>query len=90
MPAFVKTPKFIIGTLVVLWVIYVVYANFQPRTVDFYLLPYFLTLQVRLSAVIIGSGVFGVGATVVVQYFWRRRSSKNASSAAPTSSSTVA
>ena len=40
MPAFVKNPKFIIGTIVVLWVAYVIYANFQIEMVTFYLLPF--------------------------------------------------
>ena len=40
MPAFAKNPKFIIGTIVVLWVAYVIYANFQIEMVTFYLLPF--------------------------------------------------
>src|SRR5208283_386610 len=63
MPAFVKSPKFIIGTIVVLWVAYVIYANFQIEMVTFYLLPFnILKLQLRLSAVIIGAAIFGAVA----------------------------
>jgi len=89
MPAFVKNPKFIIGTLVVLWVAYVIWANFaEAHTVDFFLVPYLLKLQVRLSAAIIGAAIFGSVVTLVIQYFWRR--SKNGSSTAPLSNKTLA
>jgi hypothetical protein len=93
MPAFAKNPKFIIGTLVILWVAYIIYANFQIEMVTFYLLPFnILKLQLRLSAVIIGAAIFGVVATLVIQMLWRRPS-KNGSSmpaATPPSSKTVA
>ena len=93
MPAFAKNPKFIIGTLVVLWVAYIIYANFQIEMVTFYLLPFnILKLQLRLSAVIIGAAIFGVVATLVIQMLWRRPS-KNGSSmpaSTPPSSKTVA
>lgn len=77
MPAFVKNPKFIIGTLVVLWVAYVIYANFQLKPVDFYLLPFGGVLQFPLSVVVIGAAIFGALATLIVQWLWKR-SSKNA------------
>jgi len=80
MPAFAKNPKFILGAIVVLWIIYVIYANFAPEPIPVYLLPFgALQLSFRLSAVIIGAAVFGSAATVVIQWLWRRRSSKNAS-----------
>ena len=86
MPAFAKNPKFIIGTLVVLWVAYVIYANFQVDMVTFYLLPFsILKLQLKLSAVIIGAAIFGAVATLAVQWLWRRPS--NNSSSATTSPS---
>ena len=94
MPAFAKNPKFIIGTLVVLWVAYVIYANFQIEMVTFYLLPFnILKLQLRLSAVIIGAAIFGAVATIVVQWLWRRPSNNTSSATSPSSaprSSTVA
>ena len=69
MPAFVKNPKFIIGTIVVLWVAYVIYGNFQIDMVTFYLLPFnILKLQLRLSAVIIGAAIFGALATIVIHW----------------------
>ena len=83
MPAFAKNPKFIIGTIVVLWVAYVIYANFQIDMVTFYLLPFsILTLKLRLSAVIIGAALFGSIATIVIHWLWVRPS--NSSSAATT------
>jgi hypothetical protein len=89
MPAFVKNPKFIIGTIVVLWVAYVIYANFQIDMVTFYLLPFnLLKLQLRLSAVIISAAIFGSLATIVTQWLWRRpsNSSSSAASSSPRSS----
>lgn len=86
MPAFAKNPKFIIGAIVVVWVAYIIYANFQIEMVTFYLLPFnILKLQLRLSAVIIGAAIFGALATLVVQWLWRRPS--NSSSAASSSAS---
>ncbi|MGA9722621.1 MAG: hypothetical protein WBQ86_09220 [Candidatus Binatus sp.] len=96
MPAFVKNPKFIIGTIVVLWVAYVIYANFQIDMVTFYLLPFnMLKLQLRLSAVIIGAAIFGSLATIVIHWLWVRPSNSSSAASAPTSpssprSSTVA
>jgi len=96
MPAFAKNPKVIIGTIVVLWVAYIIYANFQPKFVDFYLLPFGVVLQFKLSTVIIGAALFGVLATLTIQYLWRRSSNEVSSVASPSSpppaprSSTVA
>jgi hypothetical protein len=96
MPAFAKNPKFIIGTIVVLWVAFVIYANFQMEMVTFYLLPFnILKLQVRLSAVIIGAAIFGAVATIVIQWLWRSPSKSSSAATAPPSppapkSSTVA
>ncbi|HEY6419937.1 MAG TPA: hypothetical protein VIX59_13115 [Candidatus Binataceae bacterium] len=88
MPAFVKTPRFIVGTILVLWVAYVLYANFQLDPVRFYLLPFhILELQLRLSAVVIGAAVFGAIVTFVTQWLWRR--SKNDSPVTVVSSRTV-
>ena len=85
MPSFLKNPKFIVGAIVVLWVAYVIYNNLE-KSVDFYLLPFnVLTLQLRVSAVVIGSAIFGAIVTLVIQFLWKRRS-KNASPVAPASS----
>ncbi len=96
MPAFVKSPKFIIGTIVVLWVAYIIYANFQIDMVTFYLLPFnMLKLQLRLSAVLIGAAIFGSVATIIIHWLWVRPSNSSSAATAPTSpssprSSTVA
>jgi hypothetical protein len=74
MPAFAKNPKVIIGTLVILWVAYVIYANFQPKMVDFYLLPFGVVLQIKLSSVIIGAAIFGAVVTIVIHWLWTRPS----------------
>jgi hypothetical protein len=84
MPAFVKNPKFIIGTIVVLWVAYVIYANFQIDMVTFYLLPFnVLKLQLRLSAVIIGAAIFGAVAAIVIQWLWQRPSNSSSAVTSP-------
>jgi hypothetical protein len=85
MPAFAKNPKVIIGTIVVLWVAYIIYANFQPKVVDFYLLPFGVIIQFKLSSVIIGAAIFGVLATLIIQYLWRRPSNDTSSVASPSS-----
>jgi hypothetical protein len=92
MPAFVKSPKFIIGAIVVLWVAFIIYANFQLAPVEVRLLPFkILVFQLRVSAVVIGSAIFGSVVTLVIQFLWNRRSSsKNAASAGAPSSSTTA
>ena len=84
MPAFAKNPKFIIGTLVILWVAYVIYANFQIDMVTFYLLPFnILKLQLRLSAVIIGAAIFGSLATIVIHWLWTRPSNSSVAVTTP-------
>jgi uncharacterized integral membrane protein len=94
MTEFWKRPKFWIGAIIVLWLVYLIYANSQPAPVEIHLIPWFVTLQLKLSAIIIGSGIVGALITLAIQYFWRRRgSSKNAavsSPAPPLSTSTVA
>lgn len=79
MPDFVKNPKFIAGTLVILWVVWVIYANFQLNPIQIKILPFAADLQFRVSAVIIGAAIFGAVVTLAVQFLWKRRSSKNGS-----------
>jgi len=94
MREFWKRPKFWIGLIIILWVAYIVYANFQLSPVEIRLIPFFATLQLKISAIIIGSAVVGCAATLGVQFFWRRRASSKAglqaSAAAASSSKTVA
>ncbi len=89
MPKFVKNPKFIIGAIVTLWAAYVVWANFQLEPVKVRLLPFDVTLDFRVSAVIIGAVIFGSAVTLIVQWLWRRRSSKNASESAAASAAST-
>ncbi len=89
MPAFVKNPKFIVGAIIVLWVAYVLWANFQMEPVKVHVIPLTATLDFRVSAVIIGAAIFGSIVTLVVQWLWRRRSSKNTSASAAASSTSA-
>ncbi len=85
MPDFIKTPRFIISAIVLLWVIYIVYANFQVDMVKFYLLPFgVLTLQLKLSAIVIGAAIFGALVIVAIQFMWRRGSSNPSTSSSAT------
>jgi uncharacterized integral membrane protein len=90
---FWKRPKFWAALILVLWVAYIIYANYQLSPVEIRLVPWFVTLQVSVSAIIVVSAVAGCMLTFVIQFYWRRGSSKNASvstAAAATSSSPVA
>ncbi len=88
MPQFWKNPKFIAGTILVLWVAYVIEENFKLDPITISLLPK-VTLQFRVSAVIIGAAIFGSAVTLLIQFFWRRRSKNASSSAAPPASSST-
>jgi len=81
-PAFLKSPKFIGGTIVVLWAVYVVYWNHRLDPINIRLFPLLKPMQLNVSSVIIGAAVFGCLATLTVQLFWRRGRSKNGSTAA--------
>ncbi len=81
MPSFVKNPKFIIGALIVLWLVYVIIANYQSAlTIE--LLPFGVVLSIRTSFVIVASAIFGALVTLAIQFLWKRRSSKKASTSA--------
>ena len=88
-PAFVKNPRFIGGTIVFLWVAYVVYCNYRLNPIDIQLVPFVKPAQLSVSSVIIGSALFGFLATVVVQFFWRRGRSKNGSEAVTASTAST-
>jgi hypothetical protein len=92
LPAFLKSPKVIGGAIVILWVIYVITANFQLDPIKIRLLPFIVSLQLKVSAVIIGAAIFGAVVTLVVQHQWKRRNSSNPTSVSPpgASSKTVA
>ena len=90
MPTFLKNPRFIVGTIVVLWLAYVIFENFRLEPIQIKLIPFIATLQLRVSAVIIGAAIFGSVGTLVIQFLWRRRSKNTSSSAPELSSNTVA
>ncbi len=88
MPQFVKNPKVIIGTIVVLWVAYVISANLNLE-IDVRLIPFAATLDFKVPAVMIASAIFGSGATLIIQWLWKRRSSKNGSASAAASAAST-
>jgi hypothetical protein len=92
-PAFVKNPKFIGATIIVLWVAYVVYWNYRLEPINIQLFPFIKPAQLSVSSVIIGAALFGCLATLAIQFFWRRGGSNNgalSSTASADSTKTVA
>lgn len=86
MPKFAKNPKVIIGAIVVAWLAYVIYENFQLEAVDIRLLPFaLLALKIPVSTILLGAAIFGSAATLFIQWLWKRRSSKNGSASAAAS-----
>jgi uncharacterized integral membrane protein len=79
MPAFVKTPRFIISTIFLIWLISTIWQNHNVEAVNIYYAP-FLRLQVRLIWVLISTAVLGAFIALVIQYMWTHRASKNAAS----------
>lgn len=78
MPAFLKSPRFIISAIVVAWIAYVIYFNSRLDPIQFKLLP-FVGLQINVSAVILGGIVVGAILALWIQSLWRRwRASRNA------------
>ena len=90
---FWKRPKFWAALILVLWIAYILNETYQITPVTLRLVPWFVTLQVNISAIVIVSAAAGCILTLIIQFYWRRRSSKNASvstAAAATSSNPVA
>ncbi len=81
MPAFAKNPKIVAGAIIVLWLAYVIYENFQLVPVEIHLLPWplGLVLQARVSAIIIVSAAFGAALVLALQLLCKRCSSKTGS-----------
>jgi uncharacterized integral membrane protein len=78
MPAFLKSPRFIISAIVVAWIAFLIYFNYQLDPIQFTLLP-FWKHPVNVSAVFLGGIVVGAFLTLWAQSIWRRwRASKNA------------
>ena len=94
MPRFWTWPRFWIGSILILWLIYLLSGNLN-ESVTLFIVPIFVHPVVRLSGVIFGSAILGCAITLLLQFSWRRRASKYAaaSRAAPppeSSSNTVA
>jgi glycerol uptake facilitator-like aquaporin len=79
MPAFVKTPRFIISTIFLIWLISVIWQNHSEPPVYVFYAP-FLSVQLRLVWVLVLAAIFGAVVALVIQYMWNHRASKNASS----------
>jgi len=79
MPAFVKTPKFIISTIFLIWVVSVIWENHNEPPVYVFYAPFF-SVQIRLVYALLSSAAFGAVVALVAQYMWTHRASKNASS----------
>ncbi len=89
---FWKWPKFWIGLVIILWLVYVISANLD-QSVTIFVVPFLVQPIVRVSAVVIGALIAGSILTLLVQFAWRRRASKYAAAsvaAAESSTSTVA
>ena len=79
MPAFVKTPRFIISTIFLIWLISTVWMNHNEPPVYVFYAP-FLSVQLRLIWVLVSAATFGAVVALIVAYMWTHRASKNASS----------
>ena len=79
MPAFVKTPRFIISTIFLIWLISVIWENHNQPPVYVFYAPFF-SIQARLIWVLVVAAIFGAAVALIVQYMWTHRASKNASS----------
>jgi hypothetical protein len=90
---FWKQPKFWLITVLILWLAYVIGSNLE-QVVTIHVIPWLLQPYLKVSTVVISSGIVGSLLTLGTQFLWRRsRSSKNASVSTPApevSSSTVA
>ncbi len=79
MPAFVKTPRFIISTIFLIWLISTIWMNHNEPPVYVFYAP-FLSLQIRLVWALVSAAVFGAVVALVVMYMWNHRASKKAAS----------
>jgi hypothetical protein len=79
MPAFVKTPRFIISTIFLIWLITTIWQNHNVEPVNIYYAP-FLRLQVPVFWVLIVTASLGAAVALVGAYMWTHRASKKASS----------
>jgi len=92
MPQFWKWPKFWIGLILFLWLVYLLSGNLEQR-VNLWIVPLFIHPVVTVSSIIFGAMILGSFLTLLVQFTWRRRASKYAeasAAAAASSNKTVA
>ena len=90
---FWKQPKFWLATILILWLAYVIGSNLE-QVITIHIIPWLLQPYLKVSTIVILSGIVGALLTLGIQFmWWRGRSSKYAavSPAAPgSSSSTIA
>ena len=90
---FWKQPKFWLAAVLVLWLAYIIGSNLE-QVVTIHVIPWLLQPYLKVSTIVISSGIAGALLTLGIQFMWRRgRSSKKASQSTPApgaSSSTVA
>jgi heme/copper-type cytochrome/quinol oxidase subunit 2 len=79
MPAFVKTPRFIISTIFLIWLISVIWENHNEPPVYVFYAP-LLSVQLRLVWALVSAAIFGAVVALVIQFMWTHRASRNASS----------
>jgi uncharacterized integral membrane protein len=79
MPAFVKTPRFIISTIFLIWLISTILSYHNQPPIEIFYAPY-LSVQVRVVWALLAAAVLGSVVTIAVQLMWSHRASKNASS----------
>ncbi len=92
MPAFLKNPKFIVSAIIVLWLLYIIYANSRLAPVSFRMLPFGVQLSINVSGLVVACLAAGSLLTLAVQWLWRRwrASSHDSVSVTPSGSSTSA
>jgi hypothetical protein len=90
---FWKQPKFWLATVLILWLAYVIGSNLE-QVVTIHIIPWLLEPYMKVSSIVILSGIVGAFLALGIQFTWRRgRSSKYASvstAASGSSSSTIA
>ena len=77
MPAFVKTPRFIISTIFLIWLITTIWQNHNVEPVNIYYAP-FLRIQVPMITVLLATAAIGAVVALVAAYMWTHRASKTA------------
>jgi len=80
---FWKSPKFWLATVLILWLAYVIGSNLE-QVVTIHIVPWLLQPYMKVSTIIVLSGILGALLALGIQFMWRRgRSSKYASESTP-------